>query len=479
MGSWHVTRFAERQERADRGPKSGILVKMRYGDMQIEELSARIGEPLQRLREWQSLGLIGSRTASVFSAEDVERVRLVQFGIRRGFAAEAIAEADRKFGGLLNNQIELLFPHGVGYRHPLPEAAATAGLAVEQVRRLAEAAGIGEDVLQEDVEMLRLAKHAYDVGFPEEALLELVRVHIDSLGRVAEADVRLFHFYIHERLRAAGVSGPELVDATSAASAQLRPMIEPLMIYAHRKGMAKALREDMLMHLAEAAGAPAAGPTPAQLRLAVVFTDLSSFTPMTQSMGDAAAAQVIERFSGLVREAAARWEGRVVERIGDAFMTVFSESQAAVGCALDIEMRSAAQPQFPAVRSGVHWGEVLYREGGYVGSNVNIAARIATEAIRHQTLVTAAVQQEALDLEGVDFVPLGKRRLKGLADELELFEVRRRRAEATAKAIDPVCAMEMNPEGVAARLSLDGRDRAFCSEHCLRMFVATPEKYAR
>src|SRR5262249_21227885 len=69
---------------------------------------------------------------------------------------------------------------------------------------------------------------------------KLLRVHIDSLGRVAEADVRLFHFYIHERLRAAGVLGPALVEAVRAASMQLRPMIEPLMIFAHRKGMAKA-----------------------------------------------------------------------------------------------------------------------------------------------------------------------------------------------------------------------------------------------
>src|SRR5262245_41217676 len=445
--------------------------------MQLEELSDRTGESVQRLREWRTLGLIGTQTGGGFSPEDVERVRLVQFNIRHGFTAEAIAEADRKFGGLLNDQIEILFPHGVGPRHPLPEAAATAGLTVEQARRLAEVSGTSEDVLAEDIEMLKRAKHAYDVGFPEEALLELLRVHFDSLGRVAEADVRLFHFYIHERLRAAGVSGPELVDTTRAASAQLRPMIEPLMIYAHRKGMAKALREDMLTHLAEAAGAPATGPTPAQLRLAIVFTDLSSFTPMTQSMGDAAAAQVIERFSELVREAADRWEGRVVERIGDAFMTVFPESQSAVGCALDIEMRSAAQPQFPAVRSGVHWGEVLYREGGYVGSNVNIAARLVTEARRHQTLVSAAVQLEARGLEDVDFVPLGKRRLKGLVDELELFEARPRRAEATSKALDPVCHMEMNPESVAARLSLDGRDRAFCSEQWLQMFLASPDKY--
>src|SRR5262249_59609375 len=129
--------------------------------MQIEELSDRTGEPVQRLREWRSLGLIGTQTGGAFSPEDVERVRLVQFGIRRGFTAEAIAEADRKFGGLLNNQIELLFPHGVGHRHPLAEAAAAAGLTVEQARRLADLSGTTADVLEEDIEMLKRARHTY------------------------------------------------------------------------------------------------------------------------------------------------------------------------------------------------------------------------------------------------------------------------------------------------------------------------------
>ena len=445
--------------------------------LSVDDLSARTGEPAHRLRHWQSLGLIGSDERDGFTAEDVQRARLVQFALRRGPSAEAMARAEKEWGGLLSDHIELVFPRGVGRTYPFPEAAAIAGLELEQARRVADASGVSDEVFEEDVEMLTRAKQAFDAGFPEEALLPLLRVHADALGRVAEADVRLFHFYVHERLRAAGVAGRDLLDATRTASALLRPMIEPLMLYAHRKGMARALREDLLMHVAEAAGGPPAADAPAQLRLAIVFTDLSSFTPMTQTMGDVAAARVVERFSELVREAAHRQEGRLVERIGDAFMLVFPEPQSAVNCALEIEARCAAQPQFPAVRSGVHWGEVLYREGGYVGSNVNIAARVAAEATRHQTLVTASVQQETNGLEGVDFVPLGKRRLKGLGDELELFEARRRRAEARSKAVDPVCGMEMIPAAIAARLSREGRERVFCSEGCLRLFVAAPEKY--
>lgn len=35
--------------------------------------------------------------------------------------------------------------------------------------------------------------------------------------------------------------------------------------------------------------------------------------------------------------------------------------------ALKIERRTAAEPQFPALRGVVHWGDVVYQEGGYIG----------------------------------------------------------------------------------------------------------------
>ena len=37
--------------------------------------------------------------------------------------------------------------------------------------------------------------------------------------------------------------------------------------------------------------------------------------------------------------------------------------------------------------------------------------------------------------------------------------------------------MELGPEELTARLSLEGVERAFCSEACLRKFVASPEAY--
>jgi class 3 adenylate cyclase/YHS domain-containing protein len=192
---------------------------------------------------------------------------------------------------------------------------------------------------------------------------------------------------------------------------------------------------------------------------------------MTESMGDAAAAGVVAWFSELVREAVNRHHGRVVERIGDAFMLTFSDTREAVRCALEIEERTTAEDQFLALRGGIHFGPVLYREGGYVGSNVNVAARVSSEAKRHQILVTPDVRREAATLLDVEFVPAGRHTLKGLSGELEFFEAVRRERQNRSTVLDPVCGMELTPAGVAAKVKLGDTDFSFCSEKCLRIFI--------
>jgi YHS domain-containing protein len=107
-----------------------------------------------------------------------------------------------------------------------------------------------------------------------------------------------------------------------------------------------------------------------------------------------------------------------------------------------------------------------------------VASRLAAEAQRHQVLVTAAVRNEAKELSEVEFVRVGKRRLKGMAEEVEMFEAQASGAGGSEKVVDPVCGMELGPGEAAASLTLDGRERAFCSDECLRRFVTSPEKYS-
>ena len=93
--------------------------------------------------------------------------------------------------------------------------------------------------------------------------------------------------------------------------------------------------------------------------------------------------------------------------------------------------------------------------------------------------MTAEVRKEARDLPEIEFVRVGKRQLKGVSVKVELFEVRGRRRQTPEKAVDPVCGMELGAGEIAARLSARGRGAAFCSEECLRKFVASPEAMRR
>ena len=454
----------------------------------LDELARRLDEAADHVSEWRSLGLIGRADSDTFGPEDVERARLIQALRRRGIELAAIVRADRDEAFLARYVAGF---GGVSGIYSLEETAGRLGMGVDTVRRLVEAAQLTdrrELFSDEDVEAFAGMKVALEAGFPEGVLAQLLRVYVDALGRVAEAENRLFHFYVHEPRRAEEMRAREAVEGGGeaslvpiwgiASSDRLIPLIEPAVRYFHRQAWRRALTEDAIMHLEEYTGVREDADVPGRLRVAIVFADLAGFTSLTDAMGDQTAARVLERFTRIVRKSVGHWDGRIVKQIGDSFMVVFPAARSAVACALEIERLATREPQFAAVRSGVHCGPVLYREGDYVGTSVNVAARLVAEAERHQVLVTAAVRNEAGSLPNAEFVPLGRRRLRGLVDEVELFAaVESDAGIAALRWIDPVCSMELTVDQVAARLSLGGKEHVFCSQQCLQRFIAAPERY--
>lgn len=444
----------------------------------LEDLARWIGESTERVQQWRALGLIGGDTVA-FTPEDIELAGLIRLLLRRGITIDSIAEAARDLGPELAAYIRLLFPEGVPRPYPVEEAAGLAGLDPDAVRRLLTTVWPGRSVdwvAEDDVTLLQTFKFVLESGFPESTVIDLLRVYSDALTRVAEAETRLASFFAPSGAWESQ-SDREAVEAYRMSIERLMPLAAPVVDYFHRKALLQASRLDVARSLAERYGLSSRPQEPGQIEMAVAFVDLSSFTPMTAEMGDVVAADVLTRFSAIVREAAYRHDGSVVKQIGDAFMLVFPQASSAVSCLLDIDRRAAQEPQFPALRGGIAFGFVLYREGDYVGSLVNLASRLADQAERHQVLITPEVRKEAAGLADVEFAPVGKRSLKGITDELELFEVRPVGVEAGERVIDPVCGMELGPGEVAVSLTLDGTAHSFCSEDCLRKFVASPERY--
>ena len=457
-------------------PKNRSVGPISTAPLSLEDLASRTAEPAKKLEAWHSRGLIGRKGEDVFSVEDIGRVRLIHQFLHYGHSLDDINNALHNPDSVRQFYLDEMTGHLSTPRFTLAESAELAGLNLDQARTFVEATGVADSagmLEEDDIGCLSSLKVALDAGYPPDALMQVVRVYADLMRRAAEVGHRTSHLYLHHQEPGA--------QHTEKSHEQLfnrvEPLVEPVLMYFFRKGAIQAAWDDMLMHLEEEAGLVDPPEIPGQIRQAIMFVDLASFTPLAEAMGDLKAAEVVSRFAEMVRIANVRCHGRVVKQIGDGFMIVFPECYSAVSFALELEERAVSEPQFPAIRVGLHYGPVLYREGDYVGSNVNIASRLADSADRHQILVSAEVRDRARELEGVEWTRIGNQRLKGLATEVELFEPRAAAADTIEKVTDPVCGMELGKGEVAAHLTRNGVEHSFCSDDCLRQFVRAPEKY--
>lgn len=207
-----------------------------------------------------------------------------------------------------------------------------------------------------------------------------------------------------------------------------------------------------------------------------VFADLSGFTAMTESHGDDDAAATAIRFGDLARSCLADGVG-LVKTIGDAVMLVAPQPAPALQSA--IALRSAVQnePRFPLLRTGIHHGPCVERDGDYFGAAVNLAARVASHAQAGQLLVTPTVVGAAQALPGVSVRNIGLAAFKNVSAPVNVFEVVCP-DDAAAVTIDPVCRMRVRETEAVARFVHAGRAFLFCSTACAKAFLEVPERYA-
>ncbi len=158
----------------------------------------------------------------------------------------------------------------------------------------------------------------------------------------------------------------------------------------------------------------------------VLFADVSGSTALYEKAGDAAAARAIEGCLGAMRLAVEANRGRVVKTIGDEVMALFPSPDAAAAAAVRMHLGVEALPAVGGsalgVRIAFHAGPVVQREDDVFGDTVNLASRLAGQAIKGQVLTseaTAAMLSPLLRSSTRRLYPI---QVKGKADEVALYE---------------------------------------------------------
>jgi predicted ATPase len=148
-----------------------------------------------------------------------------------------------------------------------------------------------------------------------------------------------------------------------------------------------------------------------------LFTDVEGSTRLLHELGDGYA-EVLDGHRRALRESFERYGGIEVDTQGDAFFVAFAKASDALSAAA--AGRSALEGSPIRVRMGLHTGEPLVTDDGYVGIDVHRAARIAAAGHGGQILLS----QSTRDLVGAESLrDLGEHRLKDLTAPERIYQL--------------------------------------------------------
>jgi adenylate cyclase len=373
------------------------------------------------LRRWIRQGLIPQYDGE-WTPAAIGQARVVAKMRERGHSLQEIKRATED-GKLALGFMEELFPSGQKH-YSVRAAARETGLEEALVGRLIAGLGIGpqdlDTVSEDELQLLRYVAAVLEAGFPLVALLQLVRVYGQAMARVADAEVRLFHLYVHEPLMRSGSTGVETAEQMEAISRQVLPLAGPVLDQVHQRYLQFFVEQDVVGHMESDLGGGSVDL--GRMRVAIAFADLAGYTRLTEEEGELTAVDAVERFVEAV-EATLPDDARVIKTIGDEAMIVGTDPSTLTDWAVGFQ---ALQAERPLPRIAIHCGVALYRDGDYYGRAINIASRVAARAAGGEVLVTRPVVEASPSAPHLEFERIGEVRLKGFSESTEVFVARQR-----------------------------------------------------
>lgn len=150
----------------------------------------------------------------------------------------------------------------------------------------------------------------------------------------------------------------------------------------------------------------------------LLFTDIEGSTRLLHELGERYA-DVLADHRRALRAVFSAHAGVEVDTQGDAFFVAFARASDAVAAARDAQAGLANGPV--RVRIGIHTGEPVRTEEGYVGVDVHRAARVMGAGHGGQVLLSETTRR--LVDAAVELRDLGEHRLKDLSASQRLYQL--------------------------------------------------------
>jgi adenylate cyclase len=389
-------------------------------EISIAEAARISGVSAATLKRWAGARVLPVRRGR-WTRTVAAQARVVARMRERGHSLNDLRQASRD-GRLAFGYVEDLIPRSER-AYSQGEAAAQTGLEEELIERIMGLLGtptaVEGTLTEQDVEAMKRIAKVLESGFPLVAVLQLVRVYAQSIRKVAEAEVRLFHLFVHEPLIAEGVDALQMAEDMESLAQDLFPEAGPLMDYIHNRYLRFYTEQDVVGHMeTDLVGARQLG----RVSMAFCFVDLTGFTRFTEEEGDEEALDLVERFIESV-EATLPAEALIVKTIGDEVMIVSPDAVTLTEWSVGFLELFGERPR---PRVGIHLGRAVYRDGDYFGTDVNLTHRVVARALGGEVLITRSVADAIGSSRHLELETIGKVGLKGFTQPIDLFTVRAR-----------------------------------------------------
>ena len=388
------------------------------GLLSTREAADLAGVTPATLKRWAKTGVIPERRGDEegWTPSAVAHARIVARLRERGHSLEDVRRAGEE-GRLAYGFVEDLFSPDGEPTIPFEEAAREVGIEPALLERIWSSVGFAprrpEHLTEDDVRALRYIAAVLAAGFPLVAFIQLIRIYGQALSRIADAETRLFHIYVHEPLMRQGVPGLQMAEEMETLAGDLLPFSSPLMDYLHQRFLREFVERDVVGHMETDLDESI---DLGRVKVTIAFADLAGWTRFTEEVGEEEALDVVEAFIDAVSDTLPE-NARVIKTIGDEVMIVGQDPAELTDWAVGFQR---LWQERPTPRIGIHQGVTLYRDGDYFGRDVNLAARVVARARGGEVLVSDTVMDAITAEDHLRFENIGQVKLKGFDEPVRL-----------------------------------------------------------
>ncbi len=174
--------------------------------------------------------------------------------------------------------------------------------------------------------------------------------------------------------------------------------------------------------------------TPQRKKVAVFFSDIRGFTNYSEKKDPAYIINMLNKILGTQAKVIKKYDGDIDKFAGDEVMAVFDSAEKAIMASLEIQrIMEKFKDKLDNLKLGIGIveGDVVQGDVGsediknftIIGDNVNTAARLQTNALGGEIIVTEKLTKNVGIKNKFNFEFKGKIKLKGKEEEMNLYRV--------------------------------------------------------